>query len=126
MIRRPPRSTRTDTLSPYTTLFRSHRDADFRHLRRVAHAAVGDDAGGAALLDPRRQDVAEHGDVREAAAVDHQHGTLRHGVDGDPRRIVPRAERRGRGEILAHRDEAHGEGLADHAWTVDAVDRKST
>src|SRR3546814_20668033 len=25
MIRRPPRSTRTDTLCPYTTLFRSHR-----------------------------------------------------------------------------------------------------
>src|SRR3546814_13043135 len=25
MIRRPPRSTRTDTLLPYTTLFRSHR-----------------------------------------------------------------------------------------------------
>src|SRR3546814_2171412 len=32
MIRRPPRSTRTDTLFPYTTLFRSfdgfHRNAD--------------------------------------------------------------------------------------------------
>src|SRR3546814_3489153 len=27
MIRRPPRSTRTDTLFPYTTLFRSHRIA---------------------------------------------------------------------------------------------------
>src|SRR3546814_7612043 len=27
MIRRPPRSTRTDTLLPYTTLFRSHHDA---------------------------------------------------------------------------------------------------
>src|SRR3546814_396062 len=26
MIRRPPRSTRTDTLFPYTTLFRSNRD----------------------------------------------------------------------------------------------------
>src|SRR3546814_8069682 len=26
MIRRPPRSTRTDTLFPYTTLFRSHDD----------------------------------------------------------------------------------------------------
>src|SRR3546814_15087501 len=26
MIRRPPRSTRTDTLFPYTTLFRSGRD----------------------------------------------------------------------------------------------------
>src|SRR3546814_20457410 len=31
MIRRPPRSTRTDTLFPYTTLFRSQRrDGDHR------------------------------------------------------------------------------------------------
>src|SRR3546814_5265921 len=29
MIRRPPRSTRTDTLFPYTTLFRSPRGATF-------------------------------------------------------------------------------------------------
>src|SRR3546814_2380693 len=29
MIRRPPRSTRTDTLFPYTTLFRSDRTPDF-------------------------------------------------------------------------------------------------
>src|SRR3546814_2136587 len=28
MIRRPPRSTRTDTLFPYTTLFRSHNVDD--------------------------------------------------------------------------------------------------
>src|SRR3546814_11175852 len=28
MIRRPPRSTRTDTLFPYTTLFRSAREID--------------------------------------------------------------------------------------------------
>src|SRR3546814_19628449 len=28
MIRRPPRSTRTDTLFPYTTLFRSHFHAE--------------------------------------------------------------------------------------------------
>src|SRR3546814_1511067 len=28
MIRRPPRSTRTDTLFPYTTLFRSYRQHD--------------------------------------------------------------------------------------------------
>src|SRR3546814_3987738 len=28
MIRRPPRSTRTDALFPYTTLFRSHRTDD--------------------------------------------------------------------------------------------------
>src|SRR3546814_5398810 len=30
MIRRPPRSTRTDTLFPYTTLFRSLREASRR------------------------------------------------------------------------------------------------
>src|SRR3546814_2603890 len=36
MIRRPPRSTRTDTLFPYTTLFRSVR-LDHRHAF-VSHA----------------------------------------------------------------------------------------
>src|SRR3546814_4151630 len=30
MIRRPPRSTRTDTLFPYTTLFRSVKGRDWR------------------------------------------------------------------------------------------------
>src|SRR3546814_14678176 len=47
MLRRPPRSTRTDTLCPYTTLFRSHAEqaggngdegADRRH-----HAAEADE-----------------------------------------------------------------------------------
>src|SRR3546814_9953647 len=33
MIRRPPRSTRTDTLFPYTTLFRSGPQAGHRHRR---------------------------------------------------------------------------------------------
>src|SRR3546814_4278553 len=40
MIRRPPRSTRTDTLFPYTTLFRSavaHHDAAVPAHDRVAH-----------------------------------------------------------------------------------------
>src|SRR3546814_15039545 len=41
MIRRPPRSTRTDTLFPYTTLFRSD-------LRRAA----GDDDLGVGVLAP--------------------------------------------------------------------------
>src|SRR3546814_8621061 len=38
MIRRPPRSTRTDTLFPYTTLFRSH--AFTGHPGKVAGVAV--------------------------------------------------------------------------------------
>src|SRR3546814_12199438 len=32
MIRRPPRSTRTDTLFPYTTLFRSALEGEKSHL----------------------------------------------------------------------------------------------
>src|SRR3546814_4904424 len=37
MIRRPPRSTRTDTLFPYTTLFRSATDPNCgNHLRQAA------------------------------------------------------------------------------------------
>src|SRR3546814_5422508 len=46
MIRRPPRSTRTDTLFPYTTLFRSttldarHKSAEFKRLSNVASSRV--------------------------------------------------------------------------------------
>src|SRR3546814_1478764 len=36
MIRRPPRSTRTDTLFPYTTLFRSHSRACPRNGRSTS------------------------------------------------------------------------------------------
>src|SRR3546814_3113879 len=51
MIRRPPRSTRTDTLFPYTTLFRSrdrpHDDAGVQHAAdmrvvSIEAAAIGD------------------------------------------------------------------------------------
>src|SRR3546814_8070024 len=40
MIRRPPRSTRTDTLFPYTTLFRSPTAAGVRGSVRPALAAL--------------------------------------------------------------------------------------
>src|SRR3546814_3901087 len=39
MIRPPPRSTRTDTLFPYTTLFRSHRSAAAR-IRRLPGSVI--------------------------------------------------------------------------------------
>src|SRR3546814_6432754 len=46
MNRRPPRSTRTDTLFPYTTLFRSLPASSFRNRRRVpATARLADHAG---------------------------------------------------------------------------------
>src|SRR3546814_15609935 len=60
-IRQPPRSTRTDTLVPYPTLFRSGRQPGFGQ-HRVAlqrrHAAIGH--GGRALaarLDLRMHDI---------------------------------------------------------------------
>src|SRR3546814_15031284 len=39
MIRRPPRSTRTDTLFPYTTLFRSGAGAPYRGYALPSHRA---------------------------------------------------------------------------------------
>src|SRR3546814_4218737 len=83
MIRRPPRSTRTDTLFPYTTLFRSRGDAPaqpcldalVQDARRCAgesaqveaHPAPGGDLQGH-LLDPRLYAVQEGG--VQAAHVD--------------------------------------------------------
>src|SRR3546814_13994180 len=73
MIRRPPRSTRTDTLFPYTTLFRSPApDQPGQHFREIARqterladlgdctarAVAGDDCGqrravaAVGLVDP--------------------------------------------------------------------------
>src|SRR3546814_15269835 len=40
MIRRPPRSTRTDTLFPYTTLFRSRRYARARAKAGIGEALI--------------------------------------------------------------------------------------
>src|SRR3546814_2957869 len=45
MIRRPPRSTRTDTLFPYTTLFRSNLRRAAAFDQAPVHAA-GDGGGG--------------------------------------------------------------------------------
>src|SRR3546814_11224403 len=41
MIRRPPRSTRTDTLFPYTTLFRSTNGGALIMLSRLARVRTG-------------------------------------------------------------------------------------
>src|SRR3546814_2064203 len=55
MIRRPPRSTRTDTLFPYTTLFRSGQDIRAAQPRRVAghqQSAADDDPRAGAARHP--------------------------------------------------------------------------
>src|SRR3546814_9013247 len=56
MIRRPPRSTRTDTLFPYTTLFRSH------HLqRRTVGAFLFVEVDGVDRQVEHLETVARHG-----------------------------------------------------------------
>src|SRR3546814_98514 len=71
MLRRPPRSTRTDTLFPYTTLFRSGSVELFEHLVAGAplsqealadltedlDAIMGADLGAAQCLGELRTDI---------------------------------------------------------------------
>src|SRR3546814_14352304 len=52
MIRRPPRSTRTDTLFPYTTLFRSARRERDARAGAAPHALPGE-VGRWIILDGR-------------------------------------------------------------------------
>src|SRR3546814_18708322 len=83
MIRRPPRSTRTDTLFPYTTLFRSDqrliigdRLAVLKRTARPAEPAEqrvdmrvaegGQDQASAQIDDPRVR-VPQLADIRRAA-----------------------------------------------------------
>src|SRR3546814_12288329 len=54
MIRRPPRSTRTDTLFPYTTLFRSLREVRAEPVDAQAQLAVVDQQIGSRFQ--RRED----------------------------------------------------------------------
>src|SRR3546814_9474665 len=57
MIRRPPRSTRTDTLVPYTTLFRSARASSLCEERQEAQCP-----------DDRHRSGTRHGELSQRAA----------------------------------------------------------
>src|SRR3546814_20329160 len=67
MIRRPPRSTRTDTLFPYTTLFRSD----------TAYASVSQPVEGTMLTVLREAaTLARDSIVREAGEADVRHALI--------------------------------------------------
>src|SRR3546814_17057368 len=74
MIRRPPRSTRTDTLFPYTTLFRSRfqlvidRIIDFRTADRIVDVALHEGR------------VAEHAEMAQRVRKDRE-GKLERQLD---------------------------------------------
>src|SRR3546814_5400446 len=70
MIRRPPRSTRTDTLFPYTTLFRSpSRPRPTRHRDRAGPAGGAVRRGGAARSSPSQPVTALRGRVADIRRV---------------------------------------------------------
>src|SRR3546814_17449072 len=78
MIRRPPRSTRTDTLFPYTTLFRSYRRVQLhQHIARVHLVALGKVDAVDPPGDFRGND---HGLVRPQGA--HGPDIIENGLDG--------------------------------------------
>src|SRR3546814_12613716 len=64
MIRRPPRSTRTDTLFPYTTLFRSSLGSARREVVGEADGGEGED--GCRQQGDATRDADEHEGVRRS------------------------------------------------------------
>src|SRR3546814_11261551 len=122
MVRRPPRSTRTDTLFPYTTLFRSGRQADHIALSPRLDDAVDEleelcraedrigDAGGLdqLLLGHLRPKVAAlekalRADDRESHMMPHAGGRLRREkvAAGRLEELHRSAERRGGKECVS-------------------------
>src|SRR3546814_13778338 len=91
MIRRPPRSTRTDTLFPYTTLFRS--ETHFRrawHGDRAARPAQLRRPSTGAVAEPRHgQPPGDRAPAADAGRGDAAAGGRRTGADlrppADPR-----------------------------------------
>src|SRR3546814_17019315 len=84
MIRRPPRSTRTDTLFPYTTLFRSDLVGVLVEL--TAGMQLGHD-------DLRRRHALLAVEVDRDAAAVVRHRDRAVAVPGDPDRVAPAGQR---------------------------------
>src|SRR3546814_20223907 len=89
MIRRPPRSTRTDTLFPYTTLFRSRQAGRPPAEGSAADAGPGEEDGG-------EEDGGEEGSREEA-----------HQGSGEEARNVQSLERGKRPGMRSHLSPAH-------------------
>src|SRR3546814_13970212 len=106
MIRRPPRSTRTDTLFPYTTLFRSLSPLLRQPLREQAARTfrIGPAGPGSTAIPPRARIVGMRGD--QNVALQSAHAPVAGFEALDDRR----AGRRGETVTVGrHRIEAGGE-----------------
>src|SRR3546814_17472100 len=65
MIRRPPRSTRTDTLLPYTTLFRPHQNADGPERSARFSCTTGDVRGTGHVANAHHRPAADRANRRD-------------------------------------------------------------
>src|SRR3546814_19979808 len=102
MIRRPPRSTRTYTLFPYTTLFRSPERIFLQHLALFRIAALGERP----IPHRTQEGFGRH------ARIDAQHSSVTHAIrmrDGGKRLEIAHVNVRSaddcRMTVPAHRSE---------------------
>src|SRR3546814_17541746 len=101
MSRRPPRSTRTDTLSPYTTLSDLDPRDDPRHLVRIERPEILDRLAHADRVDRQPELLRRR----------HQHAAARGAVE------------------LGHHQPGHACGFLEHLDLAERIlpgDRKST
>src|SRR3546814_14028373 len=123
MIRRPPRSTRTDTLFPYTTLFRSVAplSAGKAQLSLARLTLVVGSGNGARTIRRTAAHFVEQREIRIAVGQpDDDHPMMEKGRDArQDRGLLSAMLRRGRGE--------HRRDFADERAAVPkTADRKST
>src|SRR3546814_5686308 len=124
MIRRPPRSTRTDTLFPYTTLFRSLGTAG----KPQGHAVFPGDRGEHA---DRRDDVerAADGDAADDLRAQYRPGPALAGLAlGDPVLLVVVEVRRHVARIALRSEEHTSElqSLMRISYAVFCLKKKNT
>src|SRR3546814_9682422 len=118
MIRRPPRSTRTDTLFPYTTLFRSRLDdvavepGQDEPRRNGRHGGPAEPPEGG-----RRDDLADGGLLLV--------GVLRHGGDLDEVEVVQQADPHDGAENMQPAEEEGAESVAVVALRSDVKQQQS-
>src|SRR3546814_11191860 len=126
MIRRPPRSTRTDTLFPYTTLFRSVIDDQYAQPRHVQWLVGGRRRGDLRTGRRGQRDVhAEQEAVsklgmqgdrdleQRAQALDRRQTVAERGPFAGPGREAPERKRVGWGKHATGREDLGGSGCLE-------------
>src|SRR3546814_2950855 len=108
MLRRPPRSTRTDTLFPYTTLFRSADEDRARHQLRTGRAAAARRGAGLGFRSRPRRRARRMGQFAQPRPGDGRHREAAQAVLFDAVPVVRLAAAdRGQGRAIRRRSEEH-------------------